>query len=138
MPSIDEFLAGRETVIEADLSAIVQRFLVSPAIAAIALCQAGYIDATTKREWKMLTTSQLAIRFDWSDQYRALQIDAERRRAPQRLLARAIRGYAERLDRPMRETKKQRLRSAQNHGQLPDELDLEVAVDLIWSPLLNR
>ncbi|MEU4215372.1 hypothetical protein [Actinoplanes sp. NPDC026623] len=32
-------------------------------------------------------------RFGWSDQYQALQVDADRRRAPQRLLTRAIRGY---------------------------------------------
>lgn len=46
--------------------------------------------------------------------------------------------YAERLDSPMRELKKQRLRSAQRAGQLADDLDLEVAVDMIWGPLLNR
>lgn len=79
----------------ADLSAVVQRFLVSPAIAAIAMEQAGYIDAALKREWMATTTLRLAVRFGWSDQYRALEADADRRRAPQRLLARAIRGYAE-------------------------------------------
>jgi Zn-dependent peptidase ImmA (M78 family) len=77
------------------LSAIVQRYLVSPAIAAIALEQLGRIDATTKREWMALSTSHLAVRFGWSDQYRALVADADQRRAPQRLLARVIRGYAE-------------------------------------------
>ena len=39
--------------------------------------------------------AQLAVRFGWSDQYHALQADADQRRAPQRLLARAIKGYAE-------------------------------------------
>jgi len=68
---------------------------VSPAIAANAFEQAGYIDAGTAQEWKAVSVSQLAVRFGWSDQYRALQADADQRRAPQRLLTRAIRGYAE-------------------------------------------
>jgi AcrR family transcriptional regulator len=46
--------------------------------------------------------------------------------------------YAERLDGPMRELKKQRLRSAQRAGQLTEDLDLDVAVDMLWGPLLNR
>ncbi|GGQ04294.1 TetR/AcrR family transcriptional regulator [Streptosporangium pseudovulgare] len=46
--------------------------------------------------------------------------------------------YAERLDRPMRELKKRRLRAAQEAGQLAAGLDLDVAVDLLWSPLLVR
>ncbi|NBE97974.1 TetR/AcrR family transcriptional regulator [Nonomuraea sp. KC401] len=46
--------------------------------------------------------------------------------------------YAERLDGPMRELKRGRLRSAQRAGQLAGDLDLDVAVDLIWGPLLNR
>ncbi|OLT25604.1 toxin-antitoxin system, toxin component [Nocardiopsis sp. CNR-923] len=76
------------------LSDVVQRFLVSPAIATIALGQAGYIDAT-KQEWMALTAPRLATRFGWSDQYRALQDESDQRRAPQRLLARAISAYAE-------------------------------------------
>lgn len=90
-----ELLESRTTLTQADLSAVVQRFLVSPAIAAIALHQAGYIDDETKQEWKGLSTPQLAGRFGWSDQYRALQALSDQRRAPQRLLARAIRGYEE-------------------------------------------
>lgn len=77
------------------LSTVVQRFLVSPQIAAIALAQAGYIDDVTKRDWMTLSAPHLAARFGWSDQYEALQADSDRRRAPQRLLARAIAGYAE-------------------------------------------
>lgn len=90
-----EFLGAKKTVVQADLSAVVQRFLVSPAIAAIALHEAGYIDQATKAEWMSLYTPHLAARFGWSDHYRALQADSGQRRAPQRLLARAIRGYAE-------------------------------------------
>ncbi|GAB3151545.1 TetR/AcrR family transcriptional regulator [Micromonospora sonneratiae] len=46
--------------------------------------------------------------------------------------------YTERLDAPMKELKKQRLRSAQQAGQLRTDLDLDLAVDLLWGPLLNR
>jgi hypothetical protein len=73
----------------------VQRFLVSPQIAAIALHEAGYISEATKRDWMMPRTPQLAARFGWADQYQVLQASSDRRRAPQRLLARAIAGYAE-------------------------------------------
>jgi AcrR family transcriptional regulator len=46
--------------------------------------------------------------------------------------------YAEQLDGPLREAKRRRLRSAQQAGQLADDLDLDVAVDMIWGPVLNR
>jgi hypothetical protein len=41
-------------------------------IAAIALCQARYIDEATKRDWMTLSTPQLAARFGWTDQYQVL------------------------------------------------------------------
>lgn len=90
-----EFIGTRSPVSPSTLSAVVQRFLVSPQIAAIALHQAGYIDAVTKQEWRTLSAPQLAARFGWTDQYQVLQASSDRRRAPQRLLARAIKGYAE-------------------------------------------
>ncbi|GAA1684386.1 TetR/AcrR family transcriptional regulator [Glycomyces endophyticus] len=46
--------------------------------------------------------------------------------------------YAERLDRPLRMIKLERLRSAQRAGQLAEDLDLDVAVDMVWGPVLNR
>nr|WP_062341609.1 TetR/AcrR family transcriptional regulator [Herbidospora sakaeratensis] len=46
--------------------------------------------------------------------------------------------YAERLDEPMRELKRRRLRKAQEAGQLGPGVDLDVAVDLLWGPLKNR
>ena len=95
LDGLREFLQFRQTVTQADLSAVVQRFLVSPATAAIALHQAEYIDEATKRAWKAVSAPQLAARFGWSDQYQALQTASDQRRAPQKLLARAIRGYAE-------------------------------------------
>ena len=51
-----EFLGPREAMSEADLSAVVQWFLVSPAIAAIALHGCGYIDTPTKCEWMAYST----------------------------------------------------------------------------------
>jgi Zn-dependent peptidase ImmA (M78 family) len=90
-----EFLGNGHPVTESVLSQVVQRFLVSPQIAAIALHQAGYIGDDTKQQWMALTAPKLAARFGWSDQYRALQADSGQRRAPQRLLARAIKAYAE-------------------------------------------
>ncbi|OXM50238.1 toxin-antitoxin system, toxin component [Amycolatopsis thailandensis] len=95
LAGLADFLAEHGPISHATLSAVVQRFLVSPALAAIQLCEGGHIDIATKREWIHVTTPELATRFGWSDQYRALQDEANHRRAPQRLLARAIRGYAE-------------------------------------------
>jgi Zn-dependent peptidase ImmA (M78 family)/transcriptional regulator with XRE-family HTH domain len=90
-----DFIGQRPVAGESTLSAVVQRFLVSAQIAAIALCQAGYIDEPTKQNWMTLSTPQLAARFGWTDQYQVLQTSSDRRRAPQRLLARAITGYVE-------------------------------------------
>lgn len=95
LEGLREFLGDQENLTLAALSAVVQRFLVSPAVAARALKQAGYIDTATSKEWGALYTPQLAARFGWSDQYHALQSDSNQQRAPQRLLARAISGYAE-------------------------------------------
>lgn len=76
------------------LSAVVQRFLVSPAIAAIAMRDAGMIDKSTSDGWMKLFTPELAKRFGWHDQYATMQEDSDRLRAPQGLLRRAIEGYA--------------------------------------------
>jgi Zn-dependent peptidase ImmA (M78 family) len=82
-----------EPVTRAALSDVVQRFLVSPQIAAIVLQQAGYIDEETKKSWFDCTSPMLATRYGWLDQYQALAADANRHRTPQRLLSRAIAGY---------------------------------------------
>lgn len=88
-----EFLQERGPVTLATLSAVVQRYLVSPPMAAIAMRRIGCVDEATKLEWMGLSTPQLAVRFGWVDQYQALQVDSDRRRAPQRLLARAVKAY---------------------------------------------
>jgi Zn-dependent peptidase ImmA (M78 family) len=94
LEGLREFLEARSTVGLPTLSAVVQHFLVSPQLAAIALRQGGYIDEATKHAWMTLSAPQLAARFGWTDQYQVLQASSDRRRAPQRLLARAITGYA--------------------------------------------
>jgi Zn-dependent peptidase ImmA (M78 family) len=95
LQGLREFLGEPGTVAESALSAVVQRFLLSPHMAAIQLEQGGHIGTTLKMRWKDLTAPQLAARYGWADQYRALQAESEHSRAPQRLLARANRGYAE-------------------------------------------
>lgn len=92
---LQEFIEATSVPSERDLSEVVQRFLVSPQIAAIALHDCGHIDTSTKYEWMNLTTRTLATRFGWSDLYGSLQDDSDRIRAPQQLLARAISGYRE-------------------------------------------
>lgn len=88
------FLGEKTSPDLAMLSDVVQRFVVSPALAAIALRDAGLIDPGMYDEWKQLTTPHLATRFGWADHYATLQADADRLRAPQGLVARAIAGYA--------------------------------------------
>lgn len=90
-----EFLGKRESVNEADLSAVVQWFLVSPAIAAIQMRDAGYLNAERAQEWMGLHTPELATRHGWRDRYAALQSHSDTARAPQSLVARAVTGYAE-------------------------------------------
>jgi AcrR family transcriptional regulator len=46
--------------------------------------------------------------------------------------------YRERLEAPLREAKRRRLLSAQRAGELAEDLDLDVAADVIWGPVLSR
>ncbi len=46
--------------------------------------------------------------------------------------------WSERLDGPLRRLKEERLRSAQAAGELPGELDIALAIDLIWGPVFHR
>lgn len=80
---------------DADLSRLCQHFLASPAITAVALRGMGRIDESTKSRWMVLSTPALATRFGWRDQYDALAAESDQRRAPQRLLTRAMNGYIE-------------------------------------------
>lgn len=75
------------------LSDLVQRFQVSPAMAALQLRGMTAIDQHAWEEWSSLSTRSLAARFGWADQYAAWQSESRQHRAPQRLLARAVAGY---------------------------------------------
>lgn len=86
-------LGERTDVTTAELSEVVQTYLVSPRIAAITLRDAGFVSPQTYSEWATLSTRSLATRFGWSDQYSALAAESQCTRAPRRLLARAINGY---------------------------------------------
>ncbi|MFE3545350.1 TetR/AcrR family transcriptional regulator [Nocardia sp. NPDC059177] len=46
--------------------------------------------------------------------------------------------YAERLQSPVDALKRRRLESARAAGQLAPEVDLDIAIALIWSPLMDR
>lgn len=91
---VEEVVNRRPASLE-ELSRVVQLFGVSPAMAAIALHEVGCIDSGAKATWKSMTTAQLAARFGWTDHYQLLQAQSDARRAPQKLLTRAIDGYIE-------------------------------------------
>jgi hypothetical protein len=84
---------GSEKVSLPELSMLVQRFKASPSLVAIQLSAARLISTARKNEWMTLSTPVLASRFGWSDLYQGWQHESQTRRAPQRLLARAIEGY---------------------------------------------
>lgn len=87
-------LSPRDPSALSTLSALVQHFQASPAMVAIQLAYAGLISEDLKTDWvKNVTAPKLAGRFGWSDQYVILQNESDARRAPQRLLARAVAGY---------------------------------------------
>jgi AcrR family transcriptional regulator len=46
--------------------------------------------------------------------------------------------YAERLDAPLKHIKRERLLSAQRAGQLAEGVDVDLAVEMVWGPLLAR
>lgn len=91
------FFAHRDDKItdEADLSAVVQHFLVPPRMAAEALEEGGLTAASSAHEWMRIAAGHLAVRYGWMDQYRALSERAMRPVAPQKLCARAVEGYRE-------------------------------------------
>jgi Zn-dependent peptidase ImmA (M78 family) len=91
--AVSRFVAQIRTFDLAALSDLVQRFQVSPAIAAVQLRDGGHIDDERCQEWSKIGTPRLAAEFGWADHYRALQALSATRRAPQRLLARATSGY---------------------------------------------
>lgn len=96
LEGVQQFLGPQRAADVTDLSDVVQWFLVSPAIAAIQMRDAGYIKPEVCEEWRF-TAPALATRFGWRDHYDTLSDESYRLRAPQALLARAIAGYAQGL-----------------------------------------
>ncbi|GAB3845838.1 hypothetical protein GCM10028800_10760 [Nesterenkonia populi] len=94
---VKEFLGGRSVFALKDLSDVVQRFLVSPPMAAIVMHEAGLITLEQKTAWMGQSAPQLATRYGWRDLYGELQGQAQAHRAPQKLLQRATTGYIEGL-----------------------------------------
>ncbi|GLZ41228.1 ImmA/IrrE family metallo-endopeptidase [Actinokineospora sp. NBRC 105648] len=92
--AVGQFMADRRALDLATFSDLVQRFQISPKIAAIQLRDSGYRDQGDLNLFAGTFTPSLAARFGWMDQYRALQVESSQRRSPQRLLARAVAGYA--------------------------------------------
>lgn len=76
------------------LSAVVQRFQVSPYVAAIQLHQAGLMSKDTKEELKNHTAKKLASRFGWKATYDHACKVAQLPRASERLVADAYKAYA--------------------------------------------
>ena len=73
------------------------------------------------------------------------QLTNPRYDAPMRALATEILhdpalhdAWRERIDGPLTRIREERLRSAQAAGELPADLDLGLAIDLIWGPLFHR
>jgi Zn-dependent peptidase ImmA (M78 family) len=91
--AVNLFASHRKGLDLAAFSDLVQRFEVSPAVAAIQIRDAKHITKARYDEWSSLYTPMLAARHGWMDQYRALQAESRQRRSPQRLLARAVSGY---------------------------------------------
>lgn len=84
---------GSVEVTEAVLSKVVERFAVSPQMAAIQLREAGFITPTVATGFMGLTTPILATRFGWSALYRQWSADSQSVRPPRRIIAAAINAY---------------------------------------------
>lgn len=91
--ALERYVDKRGPLTLSVFSDLIQRYQISPAMAAIQLRDAGYLDDDRYVSWSRMFTPSLAARFGWMDQYRALQGESGQRRAPQRLLARAVAGY---------------------------------------------
>ena len=79
------------------MSAVVQRFQVSPHVAVIQLHQAGLISKETKEELRDHTTRRLASRFGWKASHDHARKIAALPRASERLVADAYKAYSQGL-----------------------------------------
>ena len=95
----EEALQALPTYADAEelLSTVVQRFQVSPHVAAIQLHQAGLISKETKEELRDHTAKGLASRFGWKASYDHARKIADLPRASERLVADAYTAYSQGL-----------------------------------------
>jgi Zn-dependent peptidase ImmA (M78 family) len=84
---------GDVEVSEAVMSRVVERYAVSPQMAAIQLREAGFIDDETADQFRALTTPVVATRHGWADLYRQWSADSTLVRPPRRIIAAAINAY---------------------------------------------
>ncbi|GAB7002619.1 hypothetical protein JCM18899A_00900 [Nocardioides sp. AN3] len=84
---------GTIEVTDAVLSKVVERFAVSPGMAAIQLREAGFINASAVERLGRLTTRVLATRYGWLPLYRQWSDDSNQPRPPRRIVAVAIDAY---------------------------------------------
>lgn len=75
------------------LAQLVQDFGLSPQAAAIQMIEAQVVTRSQAEQLRSLTSRQLAARYGWLSQYRALAAASQQERAPQRLMRRAVRAY---------------------------------------------
>lgn len=75
------------------LSDVVQRFQVSPRVAAFQLCDAGLISEEIKEEVKSYSAKRLASQFGWKANYDYAAKISELPRSSERLVADAYRAY---------------------------------------------
>lgn len=80
---------------ESELSTLVQEFGVSAHIAAIQLRDASLIDDPVFQDLKGMSAHALSLRHGWLDHHTSLARSSDSPRAPQRLIARAVRGVQE-------------------------------------------
>lgn len=83
-------LAGAEPVV----SDVCQQFGLSPHAVAIQLKELGLLAPADCDAFRAVSASSLAARYGWAGHYQALQAAARLSRAPQSLMAKAVRGYA--------------------------------------------
>ena len=84
---------GHVDVNEVALSDVVERFAVSPAMAAIQLRDSGYVDTATAERFMALSTPTLATRHGWAALYRQWSEASRTLRPPQRVVAAAVNAY---------------------------------------------
>lgn len=84
---------GTVEITDAVLSAVVERFAVSPHMASIQLRSAGFVDSATADRLSKHRTRALATRYGWLPLYRQWASDSNIPRPPRRILSSAITAY---------------------------------------------